>query len=78
MRRLVTVTVDAAHTGAIDAVARRLRDAGLDVDGVLGSIGVITGSVAASELPAVKAVVGVAAVEEQTSFELPPPDAGVQ
>ena len=76
--RLVTVTVDEAHAGAIDEVAARLRDAGMDVDRVLGAIGVITGSVAASRLHLVEAVEGVASVEQQTSFKLPPPDADVQ
>ena len=74
----VTVTVDEAHAGAIDEVAARLRAAGMDVDRVLGAIGVITGSVAASRLHLVEAVEGVASVEEQTSFKLPPPDAEVQ
>jgi hypothetical protein len=76
--RLVTVTVDEAHAGAIDEVAARLRDAGMDIDRVLGAIGVITGSVAASQIPLVEAAEGVASVEEQTSFKLPPPDAEVQ
>jgi len=76
--RLVTVTVDDAHAGAIDEVADRLRDAGLDVDRVLASIGVITGSVSASQLHLLEAVDGVAAVEAQTRFEIAPPDAEVQ
>ena len=76
--RLVTVTVDEAHAGTIDEVAARLRDAGMDIDRVLGAIGVITGSVAASQLHLVEAVEGVASVEEQTTFKLPPPDAEVQ
>ena len=76
--RLVTVTVDEAHAGAIDEVAARLRDAGMTIDRVLEAIGVITGSVAASRLHLVEAVEGVASVEEQTSFELPPPDAEAQ
>ena len=76
--RLVTVTVDEAHAGAIDEVAARLRDAGMDIDRVLGAIGVITGAVPASRLHVIEAVEGVASVEEQTSFKLPPPDAEVQ
>jgi len=78
MPRLVTVTVDDAHASVIDEVAVRLRDAGMEVDRVLGSIGVITGSVAPARLPLVEAVDGVAAVEEQTSFNLAPPDAEAQ
>jgi hypothetical protein len=76
--RLVTVTVDDAHAGSIDAVAARLRDAGMDVERVLPAIGVITGSVDASRLHLVEAADGVASVEEQASFKLPPPGADVQ
>ena len=76
--RLVTVTVDEAHADTIDEVAARLRDAGMTIDRVLGAIGVITGSVAASRLHLVEAVEGVASVEEQTGFSLPPPDSDTQ
>lgn len=78
MPRLVTVTVDDAHTGEIEAVAERLRGAGMHVDAVLAAIGVITGSVDASPLASIERVEGVAAVQEQTRFQLAPPDADVQ
>jgi len=78
MRRLVTVTVDDAHVGAIDEVAGRLRDAGMEVASVLAAVGIITGSVPVARMPAIEAVEGVAAVQEQTSFKLAPPDADVQ
>jgi hypothetical protein len=74
----VTVTVDDAHAGAMHEVAARLRDAGFTVDRVLGAIGVITGSVASSQLASIAAVDGVASVERQTTFQLAPPDAEVQ
>ena len=78
MRRDVTVTVADAQVGAIEDVVAELRAAGMEVDGVLAAVGAITGSIAESQLAAIAALPGVAAVEQQTSFQLPPPDAEVQ
>jgi hypothetical protein len=78
MRRPVTVTVSASHVGAIDALVAQLRQAGMDVEQVLGALGVITGSIDDAQLAAIEALPGVAAVEEQASFQLPPPDAELQ
>ncbi len=78
MRQLVTVTVDAAHAGALDAVARRLGDVGFDVDQVLAALGVITGTVDEARLALLEGVEGVAGVEPQRGFQLAPPDSDVQ
>jgi hypothetical protein len=43
-----------------------------------GSVGIITGSVPASERSKLAAVPGVAAVQEETSYQLPPPESEVQ
>jgi hypothetical protein len=78
MRRSVTVTVADAQGGAIEELAARLRQAGMDVGQVLGTVGIITGSVDDSRLAAIEALPGVAAVEAQASFQIPPPGADVQ
>ncbi|MCU1663319.1 MAG: hypothetical protein QOI36_5241 [Pseudonocardiales bacterium] len=68
----VTVTVDDNHLAVIDELAERLRTAGMDVEQVLGPIGVITGSAP----PGWEALVdldGVAGVEPQRTMRLPPP-----
>jgi hypothetical protein len=78
MRRQVTVTVADSHAGDLAELVARLALAGLEVEQVLAAVGVITGSVEESHLAAIAALPGVAAVEEQTSFQLPPPDADVQ
>jgi hypothetical protein len=67
----VTVTVDDAHVGAIDQLADRLRAAGMDVEQVLHPVGVITGS-APPDWEALADLDGVAAVEPQRTFRLPP------
>jgi hypothetical protein len=78
MRRSVTVTVADPQAGAMEELATRLRQAGMEVDQLLGALGVITGSADESRLAAIEALPGVAAVEAQASFQLPPPDADVQ
>lgn len=76
--RAVTVTVADAHLARVADVADRLRAAGMEVEQVLAKIGVITGTVAAGRLSALETVKGVAGIERQTRFQLPPPDAEVQ
>jgi hypothetical protein len=78
MRRSVTVTAADAQAGAIEDLAARLRQAGMDVAQVLGVVGVITGSVDDARLAAIEALPGVAAVEAQARFQIPPPDSDVQ
>jgi len=78
MRRAVTVTAADSHAGALDDLAARLRQAGMDVEQVLGALGVVTGSIDASQLAAIEALPGVGAVELQAGFQIAPPDADVQ
>jgi hypothetical protein len=78
MRSDVTVTVADSHREDIDAVARALELAGMQVEQILPVLGIITGSVAEEQIAALEAVEGVAAIERQTNFQLPPPDAEVQ
>jgi len=74
----VTVTVADSHAGVIDEVAAQLRQAGMDVEQVLGTLGVITGSIDDALIAAIEALPGVGAVEQQASFQIPPPDAELQ
>jgi len=74
----ITISVDEAHIARIDEVAAWLRAAGMEVERSLGSIGAISGHVAHDRLLGLSQVPGVAAVERERSFQLPPPDAEVQ
>lgn len=74
----VTVSVDDEHVGRIDDVARWLEAAGMQVEQVLPAIGMITGAVPGEQRTQVASVAGVAAVEPQRTYRLPPPDAEVQ
>lgn len=74
----VVVTVHDDQLAEIDELAERLRLAGMRVEQVLGEIGVITGSLPADRLTSAQRLPGVAAIERETSFRLPPPDEDVQ
>lgn len=78
MTSRITVTIDDDHLGRADEVADQLRAAGMTVEQVLGTVGIITGSVAPAARASVAAVPGVAAVEEETTFRIAPPDAEIQ
>ncbi len=74
----ITVTVDDDHVGRIDDLANQLRAAGMQVHQVLGVVGIITGAVTDAARPAIAQVPGVASVENQQGFQLPPPDSDIQ
>jgi hypothetical protein len=74
----IIVTIAGDQAAGIDPVVQRLREAGMQVDQVLGAIGMVTGSAPASRWPQIEAVPGVVSVEREGSFRLPPPDSEVQ
>ncbi|MEA2717462.1 MAG: hypothetical protein QOI99_1779, partial [Actinomycetota bacterium] len=74
----VTVTVDDDHLDDVEGLADQLRAEGMTVEQVLGSVGIITGSVSADKRSSIGGVKGVAAVEEEHTFQLPSPEAEVQ
>lgn len=78
MPERVTVTVDDEHLDRIEDLADQLRAAGMQVHQVLRSVGIITGEVAGPARPAIARLPGVASVEDQRIFQLPPPDADIQ
>ncbi len=78
MSTRITVTVDDDHLARADEVADRLRAAGMTVEQVLGTVGIITGSVSTASPASLEAVPGVASVEPETSFRIAPPDSDIQ
>lgn len=71
----VTVTTDGDD---IDSTVQSLRDAGMTVTEVHREIGVVSGTVAPTARDSLSSVAGVASVEPDHSFEIAPPDAGIQ
>lgn len=74
----VVVTVDPANPGQIDRVAAGLVEAGMAVEQILSTTGIVVGSIDADSLPAISRLAGVAAVEQDRDFRIPldgqPPD----
>jgi hypothetical protein len=78
MEKSITVTVDDVHRERIEAVADQLRAAGMQVQQVHPTLGIITGTMPESQRDTMANVPGVAHVEDQQLFQLPPPDADIQ
>lgn len=73
-----TVTVQDSHRSEIQGVAERLRACGLEVDRVLETVGMITGSAPDDRQAELEAVEGVSSVDGEVRFLLPPPDSDIQ
>ena len=74
----VVVAVDDQHMPKVGEVAQRCRKAGLQVDQALDAVGVITGSIPEDDLEKLSGVKGVASVEREQQYQLPPPGSDVQ
>lgn len=78
MSQSVTVTIDDDQLSRIDDLADQLRAAGMRVDQVHGAVGVITGEVTEAQRATISRIPGVASIEDQNTFQLPPPDSDIQ
>lgn len=75
----VIISVDDQHLGDIDSVVAGLRGVGMVIEEVMTGIGMISGSLPNEEgTQTVVQVVGVASVQRQITYHLPPPEADVQ
>ncbi len=75
----VVISVDDQHLGDIDTVVAGLKGVGMVIEEVMTSIGMITGSLPTGEgTQTVVHVVGVASVQRQMTYHLPPPEADIQ
>lgn len=73
-----TVTVDNAHRPVIQEVAEQLRSCGLEVERVLETVGMITGSAAEARRAELEAVEGVSSVATEVRYLAPPPTSEIQ
>ena len=61
----VTVTVDQQDNEALRTIVTRLKTAGMHVDQILESLGIVTGTVAAARCRSLRTLEGVIAVEAE-------------
>lgn len=78
MLHSVTVTVEDDRMDRIEDLADQLRAAGMQIQQVLGSVGIITGEVTDAQRPAIAQIPGVVSVEGQAEYQLPDPGSDVQ
>ncbi|MCX5042969.1 hypothetical protein OG921_07285 [Aldersonia sp. NBC_00410] len=74
----VTITIDDAALGDVDDIAEHARAAGMTVTSVLRGLGVITGSVDRTAIPALATIPGVRGVEPDAGIDVPAPDSPIQ
>lgn len=74
----MTIAVDDDHLATIADVASALESKGMVIDQVLETVGVIIGSAPDVDRAELEAVEGVASVEGETTFQLPPADSPLQ
>ena len=74
----VSVVVADDYRDRVSEVVEAARQAGLDVEEQLATIGLITGAIDESKRPLLERVRGVSAVEVRRTFQLPPPESDVQ
>ena len=72
----VSVTIDDEHLDTIDEVAEALRERGMQVEQVLPSVGIVTGSV--QDVAALNSVPGVVSVDLEEGIDIGPPDQEIQ
>lgn len=68
----IVVTISPASLADIDTIAGRLAGAGMTVDQILSTTGIITGSVDDAAAAALGGLAGVASVEPDADFQIPP------
>ncbi len=76
--RKVSLSVADDHMDRFPQVVEDAKAAGLDVGEELELIGVVNGSIDDERVEELRHVPGVAYVEEERIFEIPPPDSTIQ
>jgi hypothetical protein len=74
----ISVSVDDAHLLEIEKVSQELQSSGVTVEQTLSSIGVISGFIESALINNLYQIKGVKQVEQQGTYQLAPPDTGIQ
>lgn len=74
----VSVSVDDEHMERILDVVQALQTAGMNVEQIMSTLGVITGSCESEKMAALSQIEGVSEVEPQQEYQIAPPDSDIQ
>ncbi len=74
----VSISVDDAHVDRISEVAQGLQSAGLEVEQVLPTVGMISGSIDSNQVNRLSQIQGVQYIEPEQSYQIAPPDSDIQ
>lgn len=74
----VTVVIRQDQSDRVEDIAAQLRSAGMQVERVLATLGMITGSVAEGQRSTLEHIEGVGSVSEERTVQIAPPDAEIQ
>lgn len=74
----ITVTLADTHADRAEETASSLRAAGMQVEQVLGTLGMVTGTVDEDQRAELEALDGVASVSTERVIQLPDPGSDIQ
>lgn len=74
----LTLSVSDSHLKKLGTVAKAAAKAGMKVEQTHKALGVLSGSIDAGKVEKLRAIDGVDRVEEERTFQLPPPGSPVQ
>ena len=74
----VTIAIADDYLSQVTEILSRLRAAGLEVQQVMGEIGVVTGTCDTAQMAGLSQVEGVESVEGDRPIRLAPPDSPIQ
>lgn len=74
----LSVAVDDNYMNRMSEVVQKLEAAGMKVEQVMETLGIITGSCDSQKVEALSGVEGVTHVERSRSYQIAPPDSEIQ
>jgi hypothetical protein len=74
----LSLSVGDEHLADLAGIAGAARKAGMDVEHQHASLGIVTGSIEAGKLDALRRIPGVAAIEEERQVGVAPPGSDLQ
>ena len=74
----LSVAVDDDYMNRMSEVVQKLEAAGMKVEQVMETLGIITGSCDSEKVEALSQIEGVTHVERSRSYQIAPPDSEIQ